>query len=153
MKIQVDREVTLEGDLKFTVTVKDPHSLVKSTEILNFIDYSTRFVEDLHPTFLKLDTLKFYHDFKEKIFLRMIESLKFSIKNELEIKFNPMCQEIYNWIYDYQEKPIRDWLSDFDPVRTKYYFDNDKKFDYTYPKDEISQDKIDEDEDENETEF
>jgi len=47
-----------------------------------------------------------------------------------------------------QEKPLKIWMSEFDPERTKYYFNNDKSNEYSRDPLHISDDKVDDDEDE-----
>lgn len=159
MKITVDRTNNSEGDLVFTVTVKEPHVspfteqehlAMESIEVFTknmatLIDPNGIFYQDI---------INANHLVKGKTFLRVLQNLKFAIKNELEPKFHPMCQEIYNWIYDNQKGYLKSWMTDFDPQRTTYYFDNDARIEatkinspFTYPEDKDSDDD-EEDEDE-----
>jgi len=132
MKISVDRTTSPEGDLVFTITVKEPHiSPFKEEEkiALESIDKFTKEMEkSLDPTgklYQEIQTAN--HDVKEKVFMRVLENLRFAIQNEFRPKFQPICQEIYNWIYDKQEGFLKSWMMEFDPQRTTYYFDNDER--------------------------
>ena len=160
MKITVDRTVNPEGNLTFTITVMEPHhacfDLVEKN-IMGVLDFCKQGVENLSPEDNKLrqDVVSLIHLAKEKTFNRVLDSLKFAIKEQLEPKFNPICQEIYNWIYDAQNKPLKEWLYEFDPQRTTYYFDNDARFQKqnlkTNPDDKFEEDDIDDDEEDDET--
>jgi len=149
MKITVDRTINPEGDLVFTMTVKEPHNAPFGPiekNIMDVLDFCKTGVENISPedNKLKNDVVGLIHHAKEKAFCRVIENLKFAIKNSLELKFNPICQEIYNWIYDAQEKPLKDWLHEFDPQRTTFYFDNDGRLKNQH-RNMIADDKISED--------
>ncbi len=131
MKIKVDRKSTPEGDLVFTVTVSEPHHACfddVERNVMDILEFTKKGVEDLTPEDNKLrqDVVGLIHAAKEKAFTRVMNSLKFAIENDLRPKFKPICQEIYNWIYDNQKDVLKGWLSEFDPQRTKYYFDNDR---------------------------
>jgi hypothetical protein len=132
MKIQVDRTNTSEGNLVFTITVSNPHhSCFGEIEknIMNLLDFCKEGVQNLSPEDNKVrnDVIGLIHNAKEKAFMRVLDNLKFAIENEFRPKFKPICQEIYNWIYDNQTDLLKKWMSEFDPQRTKYYFDNDIK--------------------------
>lgn len=160
MKINVDRTTNSEGDLVFTITVKEPHLCPFTEQEKTAMESIENFTRDiatkLDPNGIYFqDVLNANHLVKEKTFLRVLQNLKFAIKNELEPKFHPMCQEIYNWIYDNQKGYIKSWLADFDPQRTTYYFDNDRKIEpnninspFTYPEDKDSDDEEGEDDEE-----
>ncbi len=161
MKIKVDRTNTFEQELVFTITVKNPHLVPFNEEEINCINFFETMEKSLK---LKLgSTSKMLHDIvesnqklKQKLFTRIIDNLKFSIENELRVKFRPICQEIYNWIYDFQEGYIKKFLLEFDPQRSKYYFDNDINV-AEMPSDQESEHEFeddfdDEDEDEDEDE-
>ncbi len=45
-----------------------------------------------------------------------------------------MCQEIYNWIFDNQNEYLKGWIAEYDPQRSRYYFDNDKTHESTQEK-------------------
>jgi len=155
MNIKVDRTNTPEGNLVFTITVTDPHhSCFGEIEknIMNLLDICK---DDVYRTTsnenkTKQDVIALIHSAKEKTFLRVLDSLKFSIENELRPKFEPMCQEIYNWIYDQQTDVLKRWMSEFDLQRTKYYFDNDITPNKNYSPQESEHDEENEDEDEDE---
>lgn len=132
MKITVDRTVNPEGDLVFTVTVKEPHvapfSEVEKNALVSIDKFTKEMEKTLDPTQnLYQDILNANHKVKEKVFVRILENLKFSIENQLRPKFRPMCQEIYNWIQGAQEGYLKTWMIEFDPQRTRYYFDNDEE--------------------------
>lgn len=153
MKINVDRIHTPEGNLVFTITVSEPHhSCFGEVEknIMNLLDICKenvyRTTSEENKT--KLDVVGLIHLAKEKTFIRVLDNLKFAIENEFRPKFKPICQEIYNWIYDNQTDVLKKWMSEFDPQRTKYYFDNDAKSnEYCKNPAHISDDKIDDDND------
>lgn len=132
MDIKVDRINTPEGNLVFTITVSEPeHACFGETEkkIMTHIDicrdelYRTAGLENK----VMQDAVVHLHDIKEKAFLRVLNNLKFEIENEFRPRFQPICQEIYNWIYDKQTGDLKKWMQEFDPQRTTYYFDNDVK--------------------------
>ncbi len=130
MKINVEREHTKEGNLVFTVTVSEPHlSWFDEDEkkMMLLLDNCKNHVcqVDIHGNKTRNEILSLIHTAKEKTFSRVLENLKFSIENEFRPKFKPICQEIYNWIYDKQTDMLKKWMMEFDPQRTKYYFDND----------------------------
>lgn len=150
MKITVDRVDTGEPGLVFTITVTEPHftcfsrhekdamMLLESTESqLSFICPLGNKVRD--------DAYSLIHAAKEKTFVHILDNLKFSIENEFRPMFKPICQEIYNWIYDHQQNYVKQWLTEFDPQRTKYYFHNDKTNNMCRDPAEISDDKIEDD--------
>jgi len=155
MKIQVDRTNTPEGNLIFTITVCEPHhSCFGEIEknIMNILDSSLEQIENIYRTTsdenkTKQDLIAIIHVAKEKTFMRVLNNLKFAIENEFRPKFKPICQEIYNWIYDNQTDVLKKWMSEFDPQRTKYYFDNDKQINQYYRNTlDICDDKVDEEE-------
>ena len=130
MDIKVDRTNTSEGDLVFTITVSDPHhsSFGESEKnIMNLLDTCKdnifRVSSEVNKT--KDHVIGLIHAAKEKTFMMVLDNLKFAIENEFRPKFKPICQEIYNWIYDKQTDVLKKWMGEFDPQRTKYYFDND----------------------------
>jgi hypothetical protein len=134
MKITVERELSTENELVFTIRCQDAR-LVNFNEqdisLLNILDKSKLEIE-VQPVSneqLKETIVNYIHAAKEKVFNRIRESLTFQIENESRPKFVHMATEIYNWVYDSQEKPLKDWFQTFDPQRTKYYFDNDQRFD------------------------
>ncbi len=130
MKIKVDRTSTSESKLIFTITVDEPHHSCFGDIEKNIIQILDGCKKDLEETCLdknktKIDTIELIDSVKEKMFVRILDNLKFSIENEFRPKFKPICQEIYNWIYDHQTDFLKKWMKEFDPQRTKYYFDND----------------------------
>ncbi len=152
MKITVDKSMNVDGNLVFTITCKEPHVHTLSGESLRLMEgldyYLKAFEGDIDPNIY--DMLKrSNHDIQDTVFQEVLTNLRFAIENELRPKFRPICQEVYNWIYDKQEGHVKEWLMKFDPQRTTYYFDNDVKKDcgrILY--DEVSEDKVDDDEDE-----
>ena len=157
MDITVDRTNGSEGNLVFTITVSKPHHScfdVVEKNIMGVLDFCKSGIENLSPedNRLRQDVIALIHLAKEKTFERVLNNLKFSIRNDLQPKFDPICQEIYNWIYDSQESCLKEWMSEFNPQRTQYYFDNDirmkSQFDKQESENDIEIDDQDEDEDE-----
>lgn len=153
MRISVERIINDDDHLVFTIKILEPHlcpMVQQEIDALEGIDNFTKGLErNLDPEGkLYQNILLANHQVKERIFLKTLENIKFSIKNELEPKFHPICQEIYNWIYDKQEGSIKKWMQEFDATRTTYYFDNDIKLKNQLEKN-IPDDKFD-DEDEDE---
>ena len=130
MKIEIDRIHTPEGNLVFTITVKEPHDTwfgETENNIMKALDVCKEEVKNISPEYNKVgnEVIDLIFEAKEKTFLRILNGLKFSIENEFRPFFKPICQEIYNWIYDHQKDVVKSWMSDYDPQRTKYYFHND----------------------------
>ena len=130
MKITVDRTHTSENNLVFTVTVSEPHLTCfgeSEKQMMRLLEICQDDVERvvLDENKLKDDIKGLIHSAKEKTFVRVLNNLKFSIENEFRPMFKPICQEIYNWIQDHQSGDIKNWMIEFDPERTKYYFHND----------------------------
>lgn len=130
MYIQVERIESPEGNLVFTVTVSDPHHSCFGEEeikLMKYLDTCKKDVEDLisQDNKNRAEALTHIHEIKEKVFVRVLDNLKFEIENEFRPRFKPICQEIYNWIYHHQKDELKSWMSDFDPQRTRYFFDND----------------------------
>ncbi len=148
MKIEVAR-VDHPDSLVFTIIVTEPHIVPFTPQehlTLTSMDAFIKNMENtLHPhSKLYRDILEANHGVKEKILMRVLKSLKESIKEDLQPKFDPICEEIFNWLYDRQDGQLRSWLSQFQPERTKYYFSNDAKMKY---KNALSDTNYDEDED------
>ncbi len=130
MKIEVSRTQNEAGDLVFTITTKEPTIVPFTIEERLILTRIDEFVREMSQTLdpnkkLYQDILLSTHAVKENMLIRVIEKLKASIKSDLRTKFEPMCAEIFNWIYDNQVDHVRSWLSQFEPQRVKYYFDND----------------------------
>lgn len=130
MDIDTNRTVEADGSLTFTIKISNPHTVDFSQSdqqlmlILDRCKNDTEFVESQGK--IKDDIKRLIHAAKEKTFQRMLDKLHFDIKNTFEPRFKHICQEIYNWIYDAQTGSLKSWMTDFDPQRTKFYFDNDK---------------------------
>jgi hypothetical protein len=155
MDISVDRKVSEEGHLVFTITAKNPHKAPFGDLELNVLEYLDKCRENFTENDeinnkLIQDVMGLLHAAKEKAFLRLRRNLTFAIDNQLNAKIEPMRQEIYNWIYDMQEKPVKTWMQEFDPQRTKFYFDNDKNNEYCRDPSTIADDKLDDDEEDDE---
>lgn len=159
MKITVDRTVTPEGNLTFTISVTEPQvapfSEIEKNSLVSIDTFTKEMSKTLDPnSVLYQDILNANHKVKEKVFCKVLENLKFAIENDMRPKFRPICQEIYNWIYDKQEGFLKTWMSEFDPQRTTYYFDNDGKLQNqlynqaSEPDTEVVVDEDEEDEDE-----
>ncbi len=132
MKIQVDRTEPSDNTLVFTITVSQPLCVPFTEEDIRALVAMDMFMLSMSQT---LDTngevyknlISANHSVKEKILEKVLASMRFHIECVLKKKFKPMCEEIYNWVYDHQEGHVKSWLSTFTPERTKYYFDNDRK--------------------------
>lgn len=131
MKIEVNRSHTLEGELIFTIRVSEPHEIDISQDEISIMHTLETCIESIESIEISeaydvKDTIKSaLNDVKSDAFWRLLNKLKFSIENEFRPKFRPICQEIYNWIYDHQKGEVKQWMQEFDPQRTKYYFSND----------------------------
>lgn len=155
MKITVDRTETLEGNLVFKITVSEPHHACfdeVEKNIMGVLDFCKTGVENLSPedNRLRQDVVALIHLAKEKTFNKVLNSLKFAIKEQLQPKFDPICQEIFNWIHDQQRDVLKNWMNEFNPERTKYYFDNDRKNEYCRDPNYLRDDKFDDEEDDDE---
>lgn len=144
MDIKVER-VEKDGQLIFTITCSDAHKVPFSENdlaIMNVMDNCKLKIENVYPedTKIKQKALENFHHVKESVFIGLLKSLNFSIHNRFQNRIEHISQEIYNWIYDHQEGYVKEWMCQFDPQRTKYYFDNDKTV-------ESDTDDCDEDED------
>lgn len=149
MKIKVER-VKCENSIEFTIKVTDPHKVPFTVEE----EYMLRAMEQLNVdtrTALSPEST-LYHDFvcaahevREKMVCRVLNSLKSSIRDDLESQFNPICQEIFNWIYDNQDEHVKSWLSAFYPERITYYFANDLRMKQQDIKSDTDYDQEDED--------
>lgn len=131
MKITVERVEDKKG-LTFTIRVTEPHDAPFTEldkETMAFLDICKDSITDLATpeNQLAAEVVNAIHNIKYKTFNRVRESLFFAIQNSIETKIYPICQEVYNWIYDSQKPVIKSWMQEFDPQRTRYYFDNDKK--------------------------
>jgi hypothetical protein len=142
MNITVDRH-NKDDQLVFTITVKDPHK-VPFTEIdaetILYLNSCKEAVEGLgkaadHP--LVGQAVNALHEIQSRTFNRVKDSLMFALRHQLQAKYEPIIQEIYNWLYDKQEGYVKEWMQSFDPQRTTYYFDNDRTIesDYGYEND------------------
>lgn len=153
MKITVDRSTSPEGNLVFTVTVKDPRHTSfgeEEAQVMRMLDTCKINIQDqvMDENKIKLRALEAIHQAKEDTFLKIIENLQFSIENEFRPKFKPICQEIYNWIFDAQTDFLKKYLNEFAPGRERYYFDNDPQMHKVdVPQESEHDDEDDEDED------
>ena len=130
MKIKVNRRSREDGALVFELVVTEPHLAPFEDDdraLMDILQEAKRKVDQISnpENKTRIDVEQGIHWSKSKVFERVLSNLKFGIKNQLEPKFNPICQEIYNWINDNQKDILKHWLSEFDPQRSKYYFDND----------------------------
>lgn len=136
MKIEVNR-IIKENGLVFEIHVTEPHSAPFSEAdeaIMNLLEDAKNKFDNIadEENASRMNAEQGIEWAKNQVFINVLESLKFAIKNQLEQKFKPMCQEIYNWIYDHQEGRLQRWMSECDPKRTKYYFDNDMNIEKSY---------------------
>jgi hypothetical protein len=130
MKIETNRTVGSDGSLTFTIRVSHPHGVEFSDsdqELMRILDRCKNNAELVESDGrIKEDIIRLIHAAKEKTFDRIMFKLNFDIKNNFEPRFKHICQEIYNWIYNAQTGELKQWMQDFDPQRTKFYFDNDR---------------------------
>lgn len=129
MKIKVDRTNTEEGELIFTIKISDPRFTVLKPEeehILSSLDQCQKRIEivDMNEN-LKDSVVNLLHKAKTKTFDRVLNQVQCSIQEDLEQKIKAIRQEIYNWMHDHQNNPLKVLMHDLDPQITKYYFDND----------------------------
>lgn len=156
MDIKVDRTLS-DNNLVFTITVSNPHASSFSEsdlQIMKLIEQCKKSIEgvSLETSKTKESVINLINTAKEKSFFRILDNLKFAIENEFRPRFDPICQEIYNWIRDHQTGELQEWLFEFDPQRTKYYFDNDMHIDKiknNQQSEYIDEDEYEDDDDEN----
>lgn len=151
MKITVDRVRDTEDNLVFTITVSEPHDVSLSDDEISIMTIlqNTITLMDQYNTpknKVKERTLIHLQQNKEEVFMQVLKKLRFSIDEQLRPKFMPILQEIYNWIYDKQTDWTKRWLEEFDPQRSRYYFDNEKTIEDSDPQ-ESEHEGEDEDED------
>lgn len=149
MKIEVSR-VQNEKTIEFTIKVTEPHTVPFTLEEANTLSAIQQFNNTMSAALnpaskLYHDIVCATHDVKEKMVCRVLESLKSSIRDDLESQFKPICQEIFNWIYDNQEEHAKSWLSAHYPERVTYYFANDIKRQAQCAKSDTDYDQEDED--------
>ena len=152
MKITVDRKQSSD-ELVFTITVKNVEPVPFTEEDLSTFDVLDAFSQSIERSLedqnkdkefpknmlseqLANEALNALHSIKSKTFTRMQNKLKFNIKNDVECKIGHICQEVYNFIYDLQAPSLKRFMYEFDPQRTKYYFDNDKSISECMEKDD-----------------
>lgn len=156
MQIKVDRTECSVDKLVFTITCSDRDIIdysAKELGALTTIDEATRAMQE----FLGKNSEVFgllvdgHHEIKERIFDELLEKMKRAIRQKLENKFTPIVQEVYNWVFDHQDDDIKKWMTEFNPERTVYYFDNDPRM---TSQNEAKQpdDKFDDEEDEDDDE-
>jgi hypothetical protein len=136
MKIAVERK-EVDGILQFIITCYEPEQVEFGSEeiaILTYLDKAKAEIETLclKDNDLRQDVFSSIHNTKERCFHEIKKQLDFEIRNSLKPKFEYICNDIYNWIYDYQKSPVKIWMQEFDPQRTKYYFDNDRTIEDDY---------------------
>jgi hypothetical protein len=130
MEIKVERKYEDNDNLIFTISACKPSFTCffeEDKKMMQILDKCKDEVCSINPDLNNTQTaiINSIHDAKEKVFLRVLKNLKSSIKYDLEPKFERICQEIYNWIQDNQKDFVKQWMIEFDPQRTTYYFDND----------------------------
>jgi hypothetical protein len=129
MKVKLERSNTDDGNLVFTLTVSDPkYALLKQEEnqIMGIVDQCQKNVDIIDSNEpLRDSVVNILQKAKSKAFERVLNQIKSSIDEDLDAKIKPIRQEIYNWMYDHESNPMKKWMQDLDPQRTKYYFDND----------------------------
>ncbi len=130
MYIDTNRTMDSDGSITFTIKVSNPHAVEFSEsdqQLMRILDICKKDAECVDAEGkIKDDIKRLIHAAKEKTFQRILDKLNFDIRNNFEPRFKHICQEIYNWIYDAQTGALKGWMQDFDPQRSKFYFDNDK---------------------------
>lgn len=147
MKITVDRTNDSEGNLVFTITAKEIKQIDFPVEknVMSSLSACKKIINDSCELTRHVDSIQTKLDeCIENTCFKLMDRIKFSIRNDLEPKFKAMCQEIYNAIYDAQEGSTKQWLHEFDPQKTRYYFDNDRtvESDYEFEGDCASSDSL-----------
>lgn len=131
MEIKVTRIVDTDGMLTFTIKVTDLKEAPFTSGDLQAMEYidncknTVEFLGDIESP-LTGEVIGALQQIKDKTFNKVKEVLTFSIENSLKPKFEYICQEIYNHIYDFQKPQLKKYFQECDPQRTSYYFDNDK---------------------------
>lgn len=108
--------------LKFEATKALLKNLDNTIKSMQLMDDSTMTLRDKR---LQEATITSTKSIQCSCFEDLKNNMVLSIENEFEPRFKHIIQEIYNWISDHQSSEMIQWMSDFDPQRTKYYFDND----------------------------
>src|SRR5690606_636756 len=126
MDIQVNRTHRDDGALVFEIVVTNPPTLKFNQDDKEILDMLQNIQNELHKVdkeadFVREDVQQHIHLAKKRIISETNKKLCSSIDNQLEFKFKPMCQEIYNWAYDHQTQALQSWMTENDPVRIKYY--------------------------------
>lgn len=130
MEIKVERIIE-EGKLVFTITCENPsieYPNENGWEALNLLNICESAIEaTIHNGFsLKQEIKTTLFGCRDMVFDQIHDFMTFALRERLEPKFEHMCNEIYNWQYDNASGRMKQLLQEFDPQRTKYYFDNDK---------------------------
>lgn len=129
MDIQLSR-TEVDGKLIFTFEISNPAKIEISDQekaLMDILEGGMQKIEDEidDNNEIKSNCLKSLHFTKEGIFLRLLNNLKSDIRSGMVSKFNEMFNEIYNWSVDSQSGDVKMWMQEFDPLRQKFYFNND----------------------------
>lgn len=133
MKISIERVQPDDSSLLFVIKVTDPTdaSLTEvDTSTLTFLERCKESIEalDSPENPLCAEAVSAIHALKLQKFERVLDQLRGVIADSLNMRTQHISQEIYNWIYDRQNGELKTWMQECDPQRTRYYFDNDPKF-------------------------
>jgi hypothetical protein len=133
MEIKVER-VQEDGKLIFTITCEELKNNVENISLLNH-DFDMLFHLEACRDRIAETVPEQYHKrhevdhaiftAREQVFQHIYDHFIFALREKLEPKYEHICQEIYNWQYDNAEGKMKQLLQEFDPQRTRYYFDND----------------------------
>lgn len=131
MKITVDRTITEDRKLVFTITCSDPQHAPfteKEKDALEFLDRAKESIDLIGNPESPINgqIAGALHHIKQKTFDRVRNQMVHAIQKDIETRIRHICQEVYNWTYDEQPAYLLKWMHQFDPQRTKYYFSNDK---------------------------
>lgn len=149
MLIEINRDNVETGELVFTIKVSLPHAVPFSTNELEVLKKlqetkSGIILEKIKDQKLAENLEEAIDHVQNEILLRVKHSLKCGIDHQLRDRIHPICQEIYNWLFEAQTEQVKNWLFQVDGERIKYYFDNDKTIEKMTPQPS----ELDDDEDE-----
>lgn len=127
--MRIERTFNDNGDLIFMITmpngpykiISDDH-LSKLTQFRKLGEFLTSEISGFRYSEIMEDS---FRDNLQDLFMCFFKEFREDIDKEFTEKCRAMKAEINNWVYDKQSVAIQSWLSEYEPQRTKYYFDND----------------------------
>jgi hypothetical protein len=133
MDIIVNRVSSQDGKIIFTIEVSSPDAppfTEDDYKVFEEADAFLKTIESLHPSSkckYTWDLQSASHQIKSERYDSVKNRLKSNIRYVLEPKFDHILQEIYNWNHDHQPDHLKRWMSECDPLRSTFYFDNDER--------------------------